>query len=117
MLIWLYLYEQEQQSTDSRPKFCEGEEQSPDAYGEAMAILAGLDREFAFNNPAAPATTVAPTKPHVDGKDPRFIERCTKCKSYETFRRLSTRQYLLVRPTMILFAVQLVGQATVIYKG
>ena len=76
MLIWLYLYEQEQQSTDdSRPKFCEGEEQSPDAYGEAMAILAGLDREFAFNNPAAPATTVAPTKPHVDGKDPRYLHR------------------------------------------
>ena len=90
-------YEQEQhESTDSRPKFCEGEEQSPDAYGEAMAILAGLDREFAFNNPAAPTTTVAPTKPHVDGKDPRFIERCTKCKPYETFRRLSTRQYLVV---------------------
>ena len=73
MLTWLYLYEQEQhESTDSRPKFCEGEEQSPDAYGEAMAILAGLDREFAFNNPAAPTTTVAP-KPHVDGKDPRYI--------------------------------------------
>ena len=39
-----------------------------------MAILAGLDLEFAFNNPAAPATTVAP-KPHVDGKDPRYPNR------------------------------------------
>ena len=44
-----------------------------------MAILAGLDREFAFNNPAAPATNVAP-KPHVDGKDPRYIERWLNCQ-------------------------------------
>ena len=48
-------------SLASRPKFCEGEEQSPNAYGEAMAILAGLDREFAFNNSAAVATTTTPS--------------------------------------------------------
>jgi len=60
-------FEQEEQqldSTASRPKFCEGEEQSPDAYGEAMAILAGLDREFAFNSNSA-ATAPKP-KPKVE---------------------------------------------------
>lgn len=82
-------FEPEQQSTASRPKFCEGEEQSPDAYGEAMAILAGLDREFAFNNPAAPTTTVAP-KPHVDV--PVFFEN--EAESYNQKKPAVTIQEL-----------------------
>ena len=48
-----------------------------------MAILASLDREFAFNNPAAPTTTLAPTKPHVDGKDSRYVERWLNCQIYK----------------------------------
>jgi len=84
-------FEPEQQSTASRPKFCEGEEQSPDAYGEAMAILAGLDREFAFNNPAAPATTVAP-KPHVDVPIPIFVDN--EAESYNQKKPAVTIQEL-----------------------